>query len=74
MKKVVMALEKTISLLRSNFTNVCLLVGVTNFLLYLFLVHGIEKLILGIGIVSIITGIVIELNNITKNNRNNRRW
>lgn len=73
MKKVAMALEKTINLLRNNFTNVLLLVGITNLLLFLFLAYGITKLILGIGVVSIITSFVIELNG-TKNNKNNRRW
>lgn len=72
MKKVVKTIEKTITFLKSYFTNVCLLVGITNFLLYLFLVYGVAILILGIGIIGIITGVVIELNNISKNN--NRRW
>ena len=60
-------LEAFILLLKhiyDNITNYLLLVGLFLILLYIYIIYGIPSTILGVGIVSILIAVIVELNKI----------
>ncbi len=48
----------------NNITNYLLLVGLFLILLYIYIIYGIPSTILGVGIVSILIAVIVELNKI----------
>lgn len=73
MSKVLIALMTIIQHLIKNFSNYCLAVGLLCILYYIKVTYGTPTLILSVGVVSVLTSFVIEINNSKKQN-NTRRW
>lgn len=73
MNKVVQALTVTLQHLIRNFSNYCLLVGIIFILYFIKITYGVPTLILSIGVVSVLTSLIVELNK-KGNKRNNSGW
>lgn len=73
MNKVVQALTVTLQHLIRNFSNYCLLVGIIFILYFIKITYGGPTLILSIGVVSVLTSLIVELNK-KGNKRNNSGW
>lgn len=73
MNKVVQALIMTLQHLIRNFSNYCLLIGMIFILYYIKITYGVPTLILSIGVVSVLTSLIVELNK-KGNNRNRSGW
>lgn len=73
MGKLIQVMRTMMMHLTKNFSNYCLFVGLLCILYYIYVTYGVPTLILSIGVVSVLTSFVIEMNNSKKNN-NTRRW
>lgn len=72
MKKMITALQIILRHLINNFSNYCLTLGIILINYYILITYGLPNMLLSIGIISIITSIVIELNKDDKSK--NRRF
>lgn len=70
MNKVVQALILILQHLVKNFSNYCLFIGILFILSFIKIEYGVPTTILSIGVISVLTSLVIELNK--KNNSKNR--
>lgn len=74
MSKLIQAMRTIIQHLIRNFSNYCFSVGLLCILYYIYVTYGTPTLILSVGVISVLTSFVIELNNSKKQNNNTRRW
>lgn len=73
MNKLIIAVKMIVQHLIKNFSNYCLSVGLLCILYYIQVTYGTPTTILSVGVLSVLTSFVIEINNNKKQN-NTRRW